>query len=235
MTGLNDGERNHSMRKTLICIDRDGTLIHDEKDHLFLGRDNDWPAKVRVLPGVVDGLKKMRKIPDSSIYMITNQPGVAIMDYPLLTVERAHEVCGYVVNKIREMGAVIDGHFLCPHADPEYARKKPGINFDPKLVHDCKCFKPSLGMVVDALKSENITADNAAVYVIGDRASDVMTALNINGFGILIPFENEPGEEEKVKRLNDQAHVHIAGNMIEAAEFVFEREARGGSCEARPI
>jgi|GEM_PF-6639616 histidinol phosphatase-like enzyme len=36
------------MIKTLICIDRDGTLIHDEKSHLFLGRDNDWASKVQM-------------------------------------------------------------------------------------------------------------------------------------------------------------------------------------------
>jgi len=135
------------VKKTLICIDRDGTLIHDEKYHLFLGKDNDWPSKARILPGVIDGLKKLRNIPGSSIYMITNQPGVAIRDYPLLTVEKAHEVCRYVVNKIREMGTVIDGYFLCPHATPEYVSKKPGVNFDAKLVHECKCLKPAMGMV----------------------------------------------------------------------------------------
>ncbi len=44
-------------KKAIICIDRDGTLIHDEKDHLFLGRDNDWKSKVKILPYVIDGLK----------------------------------------------------------------------------------------------------------------------------------------------------------------------------------
>jgi histidinol-phosphate phosphatase family protein len=221
-----------AMRKTLICIDRDGTLIHDEKYHLFLGKDNDWPSKVRILPGVIEGLKKLRTIPDSSIYMITNQPGVAILDYPLLTLERAHEVCRYVSNEIKEMGAVIDGYFLCPHATPEYVSKKPGVNFEAKLVHDCKCLKPALGMVFDALKSENITVDNANIYVIGDRASDALTALNINGFGILIPFENQPGEQEKVRRFSDQTHILVVANMIEAAGFIADREARDGRFKA---
>jgi histidinol-phosphate phosphatase family protein len=218
-------------KKTLICIDRDGTLIHDEKYHLFLGKDNDWPSQVKILPDVIDGLKKLRNIPNASIYMVTNQPGVAIKDYPLLTLEKAHEVCRYIVSKIREMGAIMDGYFLCPHADPEYVGKKPGVNFDAKLVHDCTCLKPALGMVFDALAVENITADNANIYVIGDRASDLLTALNINGFGILIPFENEPGEEEKVRRFDDQRHILIARNMIEAAEFISKREALIRRCK----
>lgn len=211
-------------KKTIICIDRDGTLINDEKEHLFLGRDDDWKSKIRILPHVIDGLKRLRSIPNSTIYMITNQPGVAISDFPLLTLERAHEVCTYVVEKIKSMGAHIDGYFLCPHANPEYVEKKLGINFDEKLVHDCKCFKPGLGMVFDALKAENITQENAKVYVIGDRASDVQTALNINGIGILIPFENQPGEDEKVKKLEDQTHIHIAHDLLNAAEFVVARE-----------
>lgn len=60
----------------------------------------------------------------------------------------------------------------------------------------------------------------------------MLTALNINGFGILIPFDNEPGEEEKVKRLDDQRRIYIARNMIEAAEFISTRETRIRRCEA---
>jgi histidinol-phosphate phosphatase family protein len=214
------------MKKTIICIDRDGTLINDERDHLFLGRDDDWKTKVKILPYVVDGLKLLRTIHNSTIYMITNQPGVAISDYQLLTLERAHEVCAYVVDKINSMGAHIDGYFLCPHATPEYVKKKAGVTFDEKLVHECKCLKPALGMVFNALKAENITPENANVYVIGDRATDVQTALNINGVGILVPFENEPGEDEKVKKLEDQTHIYIARDLLNAAELIVKREKR---------
>ena len=42
------------MKKTIVCIDRDGTLINDEK--FYLGRDDDWQTKVAILPGVIDGL-----------------------------------------------------------------------------------------------------------------------------------------------------------------------------------
>jgi histidinol-phosphate phosphatase family protein len=212
------------MKKTLICIDRDGTLIHDEKYHLFLGKDNDWPSKVEILPGVIDGLKKLRKMADIVIYMITNQPGVAISDFPLLTVERAHEVCRYVINKINEMGVMIDGYFFCPHANEKYTSKKPGVNFDEKLVHECTCLKPGLGMIFSVFNEENIAEENSNIYVIGDRATDVQTALNINGFGILIPFVNEPGEEEKVKNFEDQKNIYIARNLVDAAEFISKRE-----------
>jgi histidinol-phosphate phosphatase family protein len=212
------------MKKTIICIDRDGTIIHDTKEHLFLGRDDDWRSKVKILPYAIDGLRLLSNIPSSAVYMITNQAGVAISDYPLLTIERADEVCAYVADTIESMGAHIAGYFLCPHATPAYARKKPNVRFDEKLVHECKCLKPALGMVFNALKAEDITPDNANVYVIGDRATDIQTALNANGMGILIPFENEPGEDEKVKKLDNKTQIHIAQNMLEVAEFIVARE-----------
>jgi histidinol-phosphate phosphatase family protein len=217
-------ENSFAMKKPVICVDRDGTLIHDTKEHLFLGNDNDWKSKVEMLSYAIDGLRLLKSIPNSAIYMITNQAGVAISDFPLLTIERAHEVCKNVVDIIKGNGGHIDGYFLCPHATPEYVKKKPDVRFDEKLVHDCKCLKPELGMVFNALKAENITPDNANVYVIGDRATDVQTALNTGGVGILVPFENEPGEDEKVRKFQDHAHIHIAVNMLKATEFIFKRE-----------
>ncbi|MBI4849672.1 MAG: hypothetical protein HY808_14070 [Nitrospirae bacterium] len=208
------------MIKTLICIDRDGTLIHDEKEHLYLGRDNEWKAKVRILPYVIDGIKALNRIPGSAIYMITNQPGVAISEFPLLTVERAHEVCRYVISEIKGLGGRIDGYSLCPHADRSYLESHLKYHFDEQLVCDCDCIKPGLGMVFDALKAEGVTRQNVNVFVIGDRVTDVQTALNIGGTGIFVPFENEQGQEDNVKKIADQSRIYIARNMLDAAEFI---------------
>ena len=211
------------MKKTIVCIDRDGTLIHDSREHLFLGQDNNWQEKVEVLPYAVEGLLLLNSIPDTGIYMITNQGGVAISDLALLTEERAHGVCRYVVALLKDNGAHLNDYFLCPHATPEYASSRPGANFHVHLVHDCHCLKPSLGMVFNALKAEGITPDSADIYVIGDRASDVQTALNINGTGILIPFVNEPGELDKVRLLEKQGQIYVAETMLDAAEFIVSR------------
>jgi phosphoglycolate phosphatase-like HAD superfamily hydrolase len=79
-------------------------------------------------------------------------------------------------------------------------------------------------MVFSALKVEDVTPENAHVYVIGDRVTDVQTALNINGVGILVPFENQPGEEEKVKTLEGQTRIYIAHDLLDAAQFIVARE-----------
>ncbi|MCR4289736.1 MAG: hypothetical protein NUV86_05710 [Candidatus Scalindua sp.] len=99
------------------------------------------------------------------------------------------------------------------------------MNFDKRFVHDnCGCLKPALGMVFNVLKAEDITPENTDIYVIGDRATDVQTALNINGIGVLIPFENEPGEEEKARKLEDQAHIQISVDLLKAAEWIIGRK-----------
>lgn len=210
------------IKKVIVCIDRDGTLINDDK--YYLGRDEEWRTKVEILPGVVEGLAIINGIAGAEVYMITNQSGVAIADFPLLTIDRAHEVCRYVLARLRAAGGDIAGYFLCPHVSPLYARMKPTVKFDGELACECHCLKPRLGMVLDALKAANVTEDSADVFVVGDRLSDVQTALNINGTGILIPFVNEPGEEEKVRALTDQSGIFIADNLVEAAEFIRSRQ-----------
>lgn len=211
------------MKKTIICIDRDGTLINDTKEHLFLGRDEDWQQQVIILPKVIEGLRMLNTIHDRGIYMITNQGGVAISDYPLLTEVKAHEVCRHVMEVLIKMGGLLDSYFLCPYVTPEYVASKPGVNFHPEYVTNSSCLKPSLDMVFEVLAIEDITPDNADIYVIGDRASDVQTAINIGGIGILVPFVNEPGEEEKVRKIVDQENIMIAEDMVKAAEFILSR------------
>ena len=208
------------MKKILVCVDRDGTLIYDNKYHL--GRTDDWKSKIKILPTVIEGLRLLRTLPNVAIYIITNQPGVAIREFPLLTLDRAHEVNRHILTEIAKMGEQIDGYFLCPHANLQYVKKKANYHFDENMVCDCECEKPKSGMVFDALKSERLTREEAILYVIGDRSSDVETALNINGTGILIPFENEPRHFEKIKKL-DQTNVYIARDFLDAAQFIVDQ------------
>ena len=211
------------MRKTIVCIDRDGTLINDEKFFL-VGKEEGWRTKVDILPGVLEGLAIINAVSGAAVYMITNQAGVAIADYPLLTFDRAHEVCRYVIGRMEEQGTRFAGYFLCPHASHAYVQRKPGVSFHAELVHDCHCLKPGLGMVIDALRAEDVALDETDVYVIGDRLSDVQTALNISGTGILIPLANEPGEAEKVRGLENQSRIFIAKDLIDAANFIRARQ-----------
>jgi len=211
-------------KKTVICIDRDGVLIYDEKYHL--GRTNNWKSKIKVLPHVVEGLKLLNKLSNVAIYLVTNQPGVAIKDFPLLTFARAHEVCRYVVDLLKKKGGHLDGYFLCAHASPAYAKRRSNYKFDKKLVCNCSCIKPRFGMVYDALEKEGIKPEQATIYVMGDRATDIQTAINAGGVGVFVPFENEPGQKEKVKEIKQKSKVYIAKNFLDAVNFIIKKDVK---------
>lgn len=174
--------------KTLICIDRDGTLTYDEK--FLLGSTEDWHDKIQFCPKVVEGLKKLNEIDDVGIYIITNQIGVAIEDFPLYTEELAREITKEVIVRFKTQGAHIDGFFHCPHVPPSYVESHPQYKFDEKLVCECDCYKPGLGMVFDALKKEGVTKEDVNLFVVGDRTSDVETGISAGGKGVLVPFLN---------------------------------------------
>jgi len=212
------------MKNILICFDRDGTLNFDKKCHL--GKQKNWKSRVVILPDVIKGLKELRKnIPYAKIYIITNQPGVAVKDFPLLTKKRVDEVCKYILNKINKNKVGIDGYRFCGKADLNYAKRHPELKFDKKLVGNYPCVKPNPGMVYDILKELKWKAKDTKIYVIGDRHSDVKTAINAGGFGIFVPFVARPEEIEKFKKEKiNKKKYYISKNFMDCINFLIKKE-----------
>jgi len=115
------------MKKILVCVDRDGTLIYDNKYHL--GRTDDWKSKIKILPTVIEGLRLLKTLPDVTIYIITNQPGVAIREFPLLTLDRAHEVNRYILTEIAKDGWTDRWLFLMSTCKLAICEKKDKLSF----------------------------------------------------------------------------------------------------------
>ena len=206
----------------LICIDRDGTILYDKNYHL--GSQKNWKSLIKFLPGVINGLRTLKKIPNSKIYITTNQPGVAIKEFPLLTKRKAKEVCHYVLYLLKNKKVELDGCEVCGYASLEYVeRKKRGYTFDKKLIGNYSCIKPKPGMINNILKKLGWSRKHTKIYIIGDRESDVKTAGNINGFGILVPFSRKPDEPEKVRKLKSRKK-YIAKNFADAVKFVLKKE-----------
>ncbi|MHA1267179.1 MAG: HAD-IIIA family hydrolase [Candidatus Helarchaeota archaeon] len=206
----------------IICVDRDGTLIYDEKYHL--GRQSNWKSLVQVLDTVIEGLRILKSIPGVRIYMITNQPGVAVKDFTLLTIERAHEVCQYVLEVFVSEQVPIDGYFLCPHASYDWKKQHSDYNYREEFVGDCRCAKPKPGMVEKILEREHLTWAECRFYILGDRITDVQLGINVGGIGILIPSKHQLQQIEKVKNLPDLSRVYIAKNFLDAATFIQQKE-----------
>lgn len=215
------------MKNVLICVDRDGTLIYDDK--YYLGRTHDWKSQITFLKGVIDGIKNVtKKLPNCKLYMITNNPGIAIKDFTLLTSERNKEVNVEVLRRLSKEGAGIRGFFASPYISKEYVKKHPQYTFDKEYIKDSVMTKPQPGMVYESIKAEGFNKKTTKIYVIGDRLSDVECGLNAKGVGILIPFVNHPDELKKVEEFKAKTknkNIYIAKDFSDAIEFIIDRES----------
>lgn len=213
----------------LVCLDRDGTVNEDHNN--YIGSSSNWRDEVIILDGVVDGIKLMNKIPKLEVFIVTNQAGVAIEDFPEFTEERMHEVNKYIVELLNNQGASVRGYFACPFVNSAYAEKAraKGRKVNPSYVKDdCRDLKPNIGMLEKAAASLGLELGRANVYVIGNRKSDVQLGLNAGGAGILVPSSKtfELGDVEEAKKLGQKysERVIIAGNFFEAAKYIHDRE-----------
>jgi len=213
-------------KQILICVDRDGTIDYDRKTRprYHLGRQKNWKSKVRFIQSSITGLKLLnKKLPEAKIYMISNQPGIAIKEFPLLTRKRVDEVFKYILKKLASKGVKFDGYEFCGKATSSYVKAHGQYTFHKKLVGNFPCSKPKPGMIKSILKREKLKLSETKIYVIGDRVSDVETAHNVKGFGILVPFIYQPGEKEETKKLKNKKK-YIAKDFLGAARFIIKRE-----------
>ena len=206
----------------LICIDRDGTLTYDKEFHL--GSQKNWKSKIKILPTVIQGIKLLNKsFPEARLFIITNQPGVAVKQLPLLTQKKAEQVCSEIIRLLKKKGAIIHGLEVCGHASKKYQNKRrENFTFYKKYICECSCIKPKPGMIFNALKKLNWRKKDTMVYVLGDRSTDIQAAHNAKGFGIIIPFKETSDQKPKLNKL--KFRFHTAKNFLGAAKFIVRRE-----------
>lgn len=222
------------MKQIIVGVDRDGTLTEDE--NYFLGCSDNWREQVKILKGVSEGIRLLNS-EGIKVFMITNQSGIALdgeskegANFSNLTEERVVEVNNFIVKKLKDEGAKIDGCFLCPFISSHYAKEKNeegcSVNKD-FLSSETEDRKPNIGMLKKAAKSVGEDLENCRVYFIGDRETDVQTGLNAKGMGILVPSGKtiKRGDVEKVEKLKKEYlnRVFIFDDFLKAAEFVVKQ------------
>lgn len=152
-------------------LDRDGTLIFEPQDTYKI----DSLAKLKILDGVIDGLKALKSM-GYSLIMISNQDGLGTPSFPQENFKAPQEK---MLKIFRNNGIVLDEIFICPHLSDEA----------------CNCRKPKTGLVEKFLRTANI--DKTASFVCGDRNSDRQFAKNI---GIkFIPMETNGNFYKSIK------------------------------------
>lgn len=133
-------------------IDRDGTLIYEPPDTFQVNSVNE----LRILPGVIPGLRKLRKN-GYRLIMITNQDGLGSADNPK---DSFMKVQNALLSRLRANGIRFEKILICPHV-PEDA---------------CACRKPNTGLVTRMLSDNRI--DKKTSFICGDRQSDKGFAYN---------------------------------------------------------
>ena len=145
--------------KPAVFLDRDGTLI-EEKTYLS------DPDGVVFVPGTFEALRALRDA-GFGLVTVTNQSGIARGYY---TQDDYHAVAARVNRLLHEAGAPVDDTRFCPH--------------HPDVTGPCACRKPATGMHLAA--AADLGLDLRASYYVGDKLSDVLPALELEGQGILV-------------------------------------------------
>jgi len=211
----------------LVCLDRDGTI--NEDDNYYLGSSPSWKEQVKILEGVVEGIRKLNSLPQTELFIITNQSGVALAEqkFAELTEERMHEVNRYILELLAQQGARVKGYFACPFVDSKYVDKVKtrGWNVHSQYVQDGHLdLKPNIGMLEKCAETLGCSLNGMELYVIGDRSSDVELGLNGDGKGILVSSQKtiELGDVEKVRKLQERnpQKVFVATNFLDATNYV---------------
>lgn len=134
-------------------IDRDATLIFEP----IVTRQVDSLGKLRILPGVIDGLKHIQG-DGYELVMVSNQDGLGTPSLPTENFEAPQKE---LLKLLGEQGVTFDKIFVCPHLPKD----------------GCSCRKPKIGLVKKFLKETPI--DYGKSFVVGDRDTDADFAKNI--------------------------------------------------------
>ena len=153
----------------LALLDRDGTLI----EHIpYL----DDPGKVRLLPGVVAGLKGLQEL-GFALVMVSNQSGLGRGFFSETRLRAIHDI---MEDQLRQEGVVLDRLYYCPH--------QPGLG--------CLCRKPSIGLAETASRELGLPIHGG--IVVGDSICDMELAKNLGWRGFLLPDSSAQAPKDVV-------------------------------------
>jgi imidazoleglycerol-phosphate dehydratase / histidinol-phosphatase len=158
--------------KKVLFIDRDGTLIIEPPDAQI-----DSLEKLEFYPGVFRWLSQLAQETDYELVMVSNQDGLGTASFPEETFRPAHH----------KMLKTLEGEGIV------FAK----IFIDPTLPHENKpTRKPGTAMLTEFLNGDY---DLKNSFVIGDRLTDALLAMNLGCKSILINPNIVPENTNEVK------------------------------------
>ncbi|MGY3793075.1 bifunctional histidinol-phosphatase/imidazoleglycerol-phosphate dehydratase HisB [Aquimarina sp. 433] len=159
------------MKKKVLFIDRDGTLVLEPPVDYQL----DSLEKLEFYPKVFQYMAKIASELDYELVMVTNQDGLGTDSFPEDTFWPAHNK---VLSAFEKEGVV----FSAIHIDKTF----PHENADTR--------KPRTGLLKAYFDKEKYDLENS--YVLGDRITDMELAKNLGSKGIFLSEDPELGADE---------------------------------------
>ena len=156
------------MGQKAVFFDRDGVLNRDS-GYLFRYEELEWVPGARELVGALC----RRGI---SVFVVTNQSGVARGYYTEDDVKKLHEAMN---RECETYGGSVTEFFYCPHLA---GAKIPAYDMD------CDCRKPKPGLILRAMEKYGLSSEDCVL--IGDSPRDVEAAEAAGIRGFLFTEEN---------------------------------------------
>jgi D-glycero-D-manno-heptose 1,7-bisphosphate phosphatase len=182
-------------------IDRDGTLTHE------VGYVN-HPKRLQLLPRSAEAIRRLNGAGIAAV-VVTNQAGVARGYFSPDVLEATN---AELVAQLKQAGASLDGVYVCTHHPTEG---------QPPFRTSCDCRKPKPGLMLRA--ATELGLDLRASTVIGDRPSDLQSAQAIGATGVLVLTGYGLGEWEYRRDTFPVMPDHVAGDLLDAVEWILAR------------
>jgi D-glycero-D-manno-heptose 1,7-bisphosphate phosphatase len=189
--------------KKAIFLDRDGT-VNVDVGYLHQLKD------LELFPFAVDALRLLKRA-GYELIIVTNQSGLAQGLIGPGFVEVCHDE---MRRRLQAGGADLDALYYCPH------HPRGSVS---GLDVDCRCRKPSPGMIEDAVRDRGI--DPKASWVIGDKWLDVNLGRNVGARSILV--RTGWGAEQEEKRPAGQQVDAVCDNLMHAVSVILASEGQG--------
>jgi len=169
-----------------VFMDRDGTLI----ENVEYPKD---PDKVKLLPGVVEGLRELQNN-GYALIIVTNQPGIGL---GYNTLKDFYKVDRAFRKMLHGDGVMIDKVYYCPH----------------NLKEDCECRKPKPYFAQRAQKELGIKIEDS--YMIGDNASDAEFGKNAGMKTVMVSKDSYrvPRADYEAKNFSDAVDWILRKNI----------------------
>ena len=185
------------MKKKILFIDRDGTLIAEPEDEQIDSFD-----KLKFIPGVFKNLGFIRSKLDFEFVMVSNQDGLGTSSFPEETFWPVHN---FILQTLEGEGITFDDMLIDRHFPEDNSpMRKPGVGMLDKYI-------------------DNPDYDIEGSYVIGDRKTDRQLAENLGCKALILSdtcswdkiaellFAGERTSE--VKRTTKETDIYVKLNL----------------------